>query len=106
MLTLAKHFKFSERQCAEFLGLSLRHYQGMQRDASLSIIATEMVVNLSKLFHAGRRTFDNRVESFVIWLNSEVCALNEARPIEIIQSKAGIEIFVALLWRMEYSILA
>ena len=106
MVALAKHFKFSERQCAEFLGLSLRHYQGMHRDASLSIIATEMVVHLSKLFHTGLQVFDARVGSLLIWLNSKVGALNKSRPIEIIQSKGGVDIVVGLLWRMEYSVLA
>jgi uncharacterized protein (DUF2384 family) len=106
MVALAKNFKFSELQSAEFLGLSLRQYRGMQRDTSLSTIGTEMVLNLSKLFHTGLQIFDDQVESLLIWLNSEVGALNKSRPIEIIQSKAGVDIVVALLWRMEYSVLA
>lgn len=104
MCALANRFKFEDEQSAEFLGLSLRQYRNMREETQLSAIATEMLISLSKLLDIGLQTFDGHVDSFIMWLDTPVGALQQSRPIEIIRSKAGIDIVVELLLRMEHSI--
>ena len=101
---LAQKFRFTDQQVAEMIGVPLRSYKKMARHSALSIVATEKLISLCELFETGLTTFDGR-SPFIAWLNIEVGALNNHKPMELIGSYMGITIVKDLLVRMEYSIL-
>lgn len=102
--TIAAKFKFTERQSAKMVGMSLRLYKLAAPSAVLQLPAIENIVRLSELYHLGLTTFDRKPKSFIKWLNTDVPSLHNLKPIEILYSGIGIQIIRNELLRMEHSI--
>jgi|GEM_PF-1795106 len=105
-LRLAEKFKFSEKQTAQMIGMSLRRYRLAAPSAVLHWPAVENVMRLSELYEVGLRTFDSKPMSFITWLNTNVMALNHLKPIQVLCPGIGVEIVRDELLRMEYSVLS
>jgi putative toxin-antitoxin system antitoxin component (TIGR02293 family) len=104
IMTLARKFSFTDKQAATMIGIHPQSYTKMREDSFLSVPSTEMVLKLAEVYEVGNTTFENR-ESFIKWLNSNIPALNDLKPIMLIGSSTGIEIVRDMLVRIEYSIL-
>ena len=71
----------------------------------LSLPATELVIRLSELYEIGIDTFGSP-QSFILWLNSDIIALNDHKPVLLIESGMGVEYIKDELLRIQYGVLS
>lgn len=93
-----------QKDTAELMGISIRTYQRQKRTAPITHAASENVVKLAELYETGLKAFDNNEEAFVTWLNAQIPALNNEKPIHLLSSGMGIDLVKDELLRIEYGI--
>ena len=102
---VGKKFRFNNEQFAEIAGVNVRTFQRQSPTTRISVMASENTMRLAELYKTGMTTFDKDELSFVNWLNSNVPALGNRKPIEMITSGIGAEMVKEELLRMEYGVI-
>jgi uncharacterized protein (DUF2384 family) len=101
-IALAKKFKFTDKQSARILGMSLRTFRKKNPTSDLKVHASEMVIRLSELYEIGLATFSNP-QLFILWLDSICSQLNNHKPTMLIDSSIGVKLVKEQLLMMQFS---
>ncbi len=86
---LQKNLGFTNKTMSHILAISESTYQRRIRNhARLSQDETEKAISLSEVFAKGMEVFENR-EDFEDWLNAEVSALQNRKPVAFLDTMVG-----------------
>ena len=92
----------SGKDWAKLLHVSERTLQRMQEDKrTLDVDASERLLEINRLFEHGGEVFGSE-ERFRTWIGREVLALGGRRPIDLMQTLAGIRLVNTELGRIEW----
>ena len=81
---------------------TLRRYSANQK---LNAEQSERVIELAKVYSRGEEVFGS-IDAFREWMNSNVLALGNKKPKELLDTSLGIEMIMDELGRIEYGIFA
>ena len=102
--SVAKKFKFSNKQAAAIGGFALRTYQRRKPSTALSVQASESLLKLAEVYDTGMKAFNNDEQAFMEWLKTPIPALKNKVPVEMLTSAMGSELVNQELLRIEYAI--
>jgi putative toxin-antitoxin system antitoxin component (TIGR02293 family) len=103
-IRIASKFGMQQKDVAELIGISVRTFQRQEDNEIISSAASENVLKLAELYETGLAAFDNDKESFQMWMNAIIPALNNEKPIDLLTSNLGIDLVREELLRIEYGI--
>ena len=98
---------FSDEDWAHYLNLSTKSLQRYknEQDFLFKPIHTEKILELTEVTNMGMSVFEN-LDNFHDWLNTSSLALDNNKPVELLQDSYGKELVIAELNRIEHGIFA
>lgn len=100
-----KQLPFTLDQWAGFLNTTTRTLQRWKRvNALFSISYTERVIEIYQLYIFGEEVFGT--DGLNKWLNSDIAALDNKKPISFLNNTFGIQLIKSKLGRIQHGILA
>jgi len=102
---IAKKFRLSKKQAAVIAGISVRTYDRWKLDNELSPLIAESIFKLAEVYDNGLMVFDNNEESFMKWMRACIPALNYEIPIDLLDTRAGMELVSNELLKIEYGVI-
>ncbi len=103
---LVEKTPFNLEEWSTFLNLSERTIQRYQKEKkTFNLTQTEKVVEIVLLLDKGVEVF-GKPENFFAWINSPNTALGGIKPVELLDSRFGVELIKDELLRIEHGVLA
>lgn len=103
---IVKSSSFTIKQWSKFLHLTERTIQRYKKEKKkFEPLQSERILEIAKLQARGIEVFENK-EYFNEWLNSNIIALGNIKPIELIDSSFGIDMLMDELGKIEHGVLA
>ncbi len=104
---LQNELGLTNREVTQLMGLSestlIRRYKAVNADQRLTRDETDKLIHVSKVVARGMEVFESE-EKFELWLRSEVRALGNKRPLDLLWSSLGREQILEILIRIEHGI--
>lgn len=94
-----------ENRLFSYLDVSKRNLANYKPTERLRLYVSDRLIHLAELYVKGRELFSS-VEAFNTWLSRPSIDLNGERPIELIQTRKGIDELLHILGRIEHGVLA
>lgn len=94
-----------ERRLFSYLDVTKRTLDNYKPHERLRLYISDRLIHLAELYVKGKEIFDS-FENFNKWLNRPSVDLAGQRPIELIQTRKGIDDLLHVLGRIEHGILA
>jgi putative toxin-antitoxin system antitoxin component (TIGR02293 family) len=105
LLHLAANLKVSLRAMCQLLNVAERTIQRKADQDLLDCSTTEQVLQLAEVFSRGQEVFGASAR-FQQWINTTNLALGGKRPMELLQSRFGMQMVLDELGRIEYGIVS
>ena len=103
---IANKSPFSLNEWSSFLHLSERTMQRYKKEeATFDVIHSERIIHLTLLFKYGIEVFGTK-EKFKSWLETDILALGNIKPNQLLDNSFGIDLVKDELGRIEHGILA
>jgi len=100
-----RQLPFTLEQWARFLDTTVRTLQRWKRvNALFSVSYAEKVIEIYQLYKFGEEVFGT--DGFNKWLNSDIAALEDKKPISFLNNTYGIQLIRSRLGRIQHGILA
>lgn len=96
---------FDERRLFSYLDVTKRTLANYKPKERLRLYISDRLLHLAELYAKGNELF-NSLESFNEWLNRPSIDLAGEKPIDLVQTRKGIDIILQVLGRIEHGILA
>jgi putative toxin-antitoxin system antitoxin component (TIGR02293 family) len=100
---LAKTLGFTTAHMAEFLPVTERTIQRYRPKQYFKPYVSEQILELAELAAYGLEVFDNQ-EQFLRWLNEPIKALGGKAPVNLLDTRFGVEMVRNELGRIEYGV--
>jgi putative toxin-antitoxin system antitoxin component (TIGR02293 family) len=100
---LAKEFGFTTVRMAAFLPVTERTIQRYRPKQYFKTHVSEQILELAELAAYGLEVFDDR-KQFLGWLNEPIRALGGRAPVELLDTRFGVEMVRNELIRIEYGV--
>jgi len=97
-------FKITKKQTAAIAGVSTRTLLRWKSSTKLSPLIAESIFKIAELYDNGMIVFDDDEESFQTWMRTSIPSLNHQVPIDLLDTRTGIQLVIEQLLRMEYGI--
>jgi len=98
-----KHSSLTKKQVSRMIHISERTLQRNPPDKIIDTTSSERLIDLTRLFHKGITVF-NEKEKFITWLNRPNRALDNQKPIDLIETNMGINLVIDELLRIEHGV--
>jgi len=105
LLHLAANLKVSLRALSQLLNVAERTIQRKADQDLLDSSTTEQVLQLAEVFSRGQGVFGSSTR-FQQWINTVNLTLGGKRPMELLQSRFGMQMVLDELGRIEYGIVS
>ena len=105
LIHLAKAMNLPLHQVAKFLPVTLRTVQRYKSRDRFNKAVSEHILLIAEVVAKGIRLFDDR-DNFLKWLNHPCKALGNHVPINLLDSKVGLDIVSDELGRIEHGVFA
>lgn len=105
LMHLATYLNLPLHQVAKFLPVTLRTVQRYRSEDRFNKAVSEHIMVIAEVVAKGLEVFENR-DNFIKWLNLPCKALGNRVPINLLDSKVGVDIVLEELERMEYGVVA
>jgi putative toxin-antitoxin system antitoxin component (TIGR02293 family) len=105
LLHLAANLKVSLRALSQLLNVAERTIQRKADQDLLDSSTTEQVLQLAEVFSRGQGVFGSSTR-FQQWINTGNLTLGGKRPMELLQSRFGMQMVLDELGRIEYGIVS
>ena len=96
---------FDERRLFSYLDVTKRTLANYKPKERLRLYISDRLIHLAELYAKGKELF-NSLESFNEWLNRPSIDLTGEKPIDLVQTRTGINEILRVLGRIEHGILA
>jgi putative toxin-antitoxin system antitoxin component (TIGR02293 family) len=93
-----------ERRLFSYLDVTKRTLDNYKPTQRLRLYISDRLIHLAELYAKGKQIFES-FENFNEWLNRASIDLNGQRPIELINSRKGVDEILHVLGRIEHGIL-
>jgi len=100
---LAANMSLTWRDMAKLLPITERTLQRYKTQRLLNQVVSEQALQLAEVVALGIDVFENQ-DNFLAWLAQPSAALGDARPIELLSSRFGIELVIDELGRIAHGI--
>lgn len=104
LIRVAQKFDMSQVQMSLIADISLRTFKTKAKSSPLSFPISERVLILDDLYQIGLDVFNSDSISFQSWLKSEIPALDNHVPNDLLTSLLGIDVVKEELQRIEHGI--
>lgn len=94
-----------EKRLFKYLDVTKRNLDNYRPDERLRLYISDRLIHLAELFAKGKEIFGS-LQNFTEWLNLPSIDLQGEKPIDLIQTRKGIDDLLAMLGRLEHGILA
>lgn len=105
LMHLAKTMNLPLHQLAKFLPITLRTVQRYKSQDRFNRAVSEHILLIAEVVAKGIRLFGDR-DNFLKWLNRPCKALGNHAPINLLDSKVGVDIVSDELGRIEHGVFA
>ncbi len=105
LMSFVRLFNLPLDRCAQMLPITLRTIQRYSGKQKFSPSVSEHIIQLAFLMVKGIEVFESR-EKFMRWFDSPSRALGGKNPSELVSLKAGIQMVMDELIRIEYGVYA
>ncbi len=105
---LAKNISFSEEEISKIIHISSRSLQRWTKETKNKILDKETsakTIELASLFSKGASVFGS-IDAFTQWLRLNNSALENKKPIELLDTSIGFDIINDELGKIEYGVFA
>lgn len=103
-VNLSRRFEIQESQMAQILGLSTRTFsRNKMRETTLDAAKSDRLFRLARVLARATDVLEDE-EAARFWLNLPNRALGNARPLELLDTDAGVEQVLTILGRIEYGV--
>lgn len=90
---------------ARVLGMSTRTLARKREVSRLDPQLSDRILQLEDLYTYGADVFGSK-ERFRLWISEPTQALGNRRPLDVLDTQAGVELIETLLGRIEHGVLA
>jgi putative toxin-antitoxin system antitoxin component (TIGR02293 family) len=98
-----KHSSLTQKQVSRMIHISERTLQRNPPEKIIDTTSSERLIDLTRLFHKGITVFNEKAK-FITWLNRPNRALDNQKPIELIETNMGIDLVIDELLRIEHGV--
>jgi putative toxin-antitoxin system antitoxin component (TIGR02293 family) len=105
LIIFLKKSNLEERRLYTYLDVTKRTLANYKPRQKLRLYISDRLIHLAQLYAKGKELFDT-FDHFNEWLNRPSLDLAGDRPIDRIQSRAGVDELLAVLGRLEHGVLA
>lgn len=97
------HSSLTKKQVSRMIHISERTLQRNPPEKIIDTTSSERLIDLTRLFHKGITVFNEKAK-FITWLNRPNRALDNQKPIELIETNMGIDLVIDELLRIEHGV--
>lgn len=103
---LLEKYNFSKQELSQLIDISPKTLdRHLQSGKLFSGLQAERLLRLAELFQQGKEVF-GKEEKFLKWINSEVIALQNTKPISWLDTQQGIDLISDEMGRIQHGIFA
>ncbi|MFB0945671.1 MAG: putative toxin-antitoxin system antitoxin component (TIGR02293 family) [Spirosomataceae bacterium] len=103
---IMKASSYTIKEWSKFLHLTERTIQRYKKEQKrFEPIQSERILEIAKLQQQGQEVFGS-AQYFNDWMNSNIVALGNIKPVELLDSGFGIDMLIEELGRIEHGVLA
>ncbi len=104
LIFFLKKSNLDERRLYAYLDVTKRALDNYKPHEKLRLYVSDRLIHLAELYAKGKELFDS-FDHFNEWLNRPSVDLEGVHPIDLIQSRTGVDQLLTLLGRIEHGIL-
>jgi putative toxin-antitoxin system antitoxin component (TIGR02293 family) len=101
---ISEKFRLTKKQTSAIVGISTSTLQRWKPSTNVSPLIAEAILKLAELYDNGMMVFDDDEESFRAWIRTSVPSLNHRLPINLLDTRTGIELVNEQLLKMEHAV--
>jgi putative toxin-antitoxin system antitoxin component (TIGR02293 family) len=105
LIFFMQKINLDERRLYSYLDVTKRALENYKPKEKLRLYISDRLIHLAELYAKGKEIFDS-FENFNEWLNRPSIDLTGQKPIDLIQTRKGVDDLLKVLARIEHGILA